>query len=692
MLPWIRSDKRNYKKVIKTILGLFLVTFFVFSFAGAVAAQGDTFGINRVGSVLPLGGEDIRIIAAKIIRIALSLLGIIAVGIIMYAGFTWMTSGGNEDKIATAKKTLINAVIGLTIIMASFAIVQFVISALSDATGVENNGAGGGRGLNFDSYYASGALGRVIRDHYPLRDQKNVPRNTRIVVTFREAMDPASVIRNTNGNDIIGDCINTNDPDFDWSALFCDQLNTSSVKITITGTTSTPPVAAAGLVTLEGVNRDAYTFMFRPISLLGSEQFVTDYTVDLTSSTLKKDGKTSAFSSDRHGHYTWNFQTDTTIDVLPPHITSVYPNASSTEARNSMIQISFNEPMDPTVAQGMTGPNSPFSHIIFQDSRITGQWRVSNGYKNVEFTSDIPCGQNSCGEMMYCLPVDCRGNAACPANPYGVLVRTAFTLNQNSFEAVPFSGVMDMAGNALDNGPGNTADGDMANPHRPGFVQGEEKVLHDEEKNPDNYYWGFNISNVIDRTAPNLETVSPNLDAENVSQNAPLTIQFNKRLSTFSLDDVSLEEHPSPLSLGAVFKNLGDIWFRADTVIEANKSVMTLEHRDFGPQGTSFYYFPIVPSTVRSLTQNCLYPGRGPWVDIIPQGQISPVCSYEENENGVVSSSVNCVRFPANFTSSTDTACIQYTDQSALTVANTTTCVTTLKDPRISPIQPAVPN
>lgn len=696
MLPWIRSDKRNYKKVIKTVIGLFLVTFFVFSLASVVSAQGDTFGVNKVGSLLPLGGEDIRVIAAKIVRIVLSLLGVVALGIILYAGFTWMTSGGNEDKIATAKKTLINGVIGMTIIMASFAIVQFVLSALSDATGSGNVPGGGGRGISFDSYYASGSLGRIIKDHYPLRDQKNVPRNTRIAVTFREAIDPASIIKNTNGNDKIGDCIHTDDPGFDWGPNFCDQLSTSSIKINITGATSTPAIESAALVTLEGVNQDAYTFMFRPLSLLGSAQFVTDYTVTLTGNILKKDGQTSAFVGDRHGQYVWNFQTDTTIDVIPPHITSVYPDATSTAPRNSLIQINFNEPVDPTMAQGLSGPNSPFSNIIFHDGSITGAWRISNGYKTVEFTSDIPCGQNSCGEVMYCLPVNCQGNAACPANPYGVLVRTALTLAQNSFEAVPFSGVMDMAGNALDNGPANNADGQMANPHRPGFVQGEPKILHDGEKAPDNYYWGFLVSNSIDRSAPNIETVTPNLDAESVPQTAPLVIHFNKRLSTLSLDAIAIEEFPSPATLQAqvpIFKTLGDIWFRPDTVSVDNKSVMTLQHREFGPQGTSFYYFPVIPSSVRSLTQNCLYPGRGPWVDAQPNGPSSPVCDYSENENGVADRSLNCVRFPNNFTSSTDTGCVQYTNENVGVISsNTTTCVNTLKDPQISAPQQVIPN
>ncbi len=693
MLPWILSYKRNNKKVIKTIACLFLVTFFIFCFASLTHAQADTFGVKKVGSLLPLGGEDIRIIAAKIIRIGLGLLGLIAVVLILYAGFTWMTSGGNEEKIGTAKKTLINATIGLAIIMSSLAITQFILNALSNATGsgLGDNGSAGRAALNFDSYTASGALGRIIKDHYPLRDQEDVPRNTRIVVTFREAMDPASIIKDTNNNQIFGDCINVNNAQFDWSSQFCDQLNTSSVKINIKGSTSTPFVEAAALTTLEGPNREALTFIFRPLVSLGSDQVKIKYTVDLTRSILKKDGKTSAFSSDRHGHYVWVFQTDTIEDKTPPSVSSVYPDANTTEARNSLVQINFSEPVDPMVAQGMSGQNSPFSNIIFASAAVTGNWRISNGYKALEFTSDIPCGQNSCGQTMYCLPVDCAGNAACN-NAYGVLVRTALTLAGNSFEAVPFSGIMDMAGNALDNGPMNIADGKLAEPHRAGFVQNEPKVIHDAEKNPDNYYWSFNISNTIDRAAPSLEKVTPNLDAESISQAAPLQLYFSKRVSNLSLDEISLEEHPLPATLvgqNAAFENLGDIWFRPLASLVENKSVVTIDHRKFGPEGTNFYYFPIIPSSIKSITQNCFYPGRGPWTALRPQGADSPVCTYTEDINGNVIADAGCVDFPENFTANQDTGCIQYTNPGLSRIsASTSTCINTLKSNDISPLQP----
>ena len=88
------------------------------------------------GTGTGLGTQDIRVTIAKIIRAALGLLGILAVAIVVYAGFLWMTSGGVPEKIDTAKKTLLSAAIGLVIILSAYAIASFVINALLEATGV----------------------------------------------------------------------------------------------------------------------------------------------------------------------------------------------------------------------------------------------------------------------------------------------------------------------------------------------------------------------------------------------------------------------------------------------------------------------------------------------------------------------------------------------------------------------------
>ena len=96
----------------------------------------DTFGagdVDRGG--LSLGNEDFRTTIVRIINVALSLLGIIAVVIILAGGFKWMTAGGNEEKTTEARKLIFAGIIGLAIILAAWAIANFVIENLGRATG-----------------------------------------------------------------------------------------------------------------------------------------------------------------------------------------------------------------------------------------------------------------------------------------------------------------------------------------------------------------------------------------------------------------------------------------------------------------------------------------------------------------------------------------------------------------------------
>lgn len=93
----------------------------------------DPLGVDCVGGS-GLNNEDPRVIAGRLIQVALGLIGIIVVVLIIWAGFRWMTSAGREDEITAAKKTLTAAVIGLLIILMAYSITTFVIGELFNAT------------------------------------------------------------------------------------------------------------------------------------------------------------------------------------------------------------------------------------------------------------------------------------------------------------------------------------------------------------------------------------------------------------------------------------------------------------------------------------------------------------------------------------------------------------------------------
>lgn len=80
------------------------------------------------------GSVPLETIIGNIIQIFLGLLGVIFLALAMYGGYLWMTARGNEQIVDKAKDTIKNAVIGLAVILAAYAITQFVITALIGST------------------------------------------------------------------------------------------------------------------------------------------------------------------------------------------------------------------------------------------------------------------------------------------------------------------------------------------------------------------------------------------------------------------------------------------------------------------------------------------------------------------------------------------------------------------------------
>lgn len=87
-------------------------------------------GLGEVEREIALPTGDIRTVIARIINVAMGFLGIIAVLIILWGGFTWMTAGGAEDKVEEAKKIITAGIIGLIIVVTSYAIARFVVTSL----------------------------------------------------------------------------------------------------------------------------------------------------------------------------------------------------------------------------------------------------------------------------------------------------------------------------------------------------------------------------------------------------------------------------------------------------------------------------------------------------------------------------------------------------------------------------------
>jgi len=117
---------KNMKKIATGLLTISLL------FLPAIAAA--QIGEPTIGTTFGMGTADLEDTVIQIVQWVLGFLGLVAVIMILIGGFQWMTAGGNEEKVASAKKIISAAVIGLIIVLLAWAIVIFVISQTSDVT------------------------------------------------------------------------------------------------------------------------------------------------------------------------------------------------------------------------------------------------------------------------------------------------------------------------------------------------------------------------------------------------------------------------------------------------------------------------------------------------------------------------------------------------------------------------------
>lgn len=646
MLQWIVKNKYNNLKTV-TILGAILVAVFL-SFNTALAQNTVTEGLQVIQEPLGLANFDIRIIIANIIRAALGLVGIVLVCLILYAGYLWMTAGGNEDQIGQAKSIIRNAVIGLAIILSAYSIVAFVMKMLGVKDGFGTEGATNTAPSQNYNFAGSGALGKVVKDHYPARDQKDVPRNTKIVVTFAKPVYLPSFVVDTNKSNTFGDCINTDKATFNWNTD-CDHATTTlsgtgsklmDDYINVKRTDSNQPIT--GLVVLSSVSsynnvQGHFTLVLKPITnsslsdggYLGSETESVGYTVNLGKKILENNSENnypSIFNKQNLGndYYSWQFVCNNSLDLTPPKVVDVFPKSTTDnpkgEARNSVVQITFSEPIDPTGLQGdfttstfgtakyYKAPKLGSDQYVYlknlKNILPAGSFNLVNNYQTLEFTPSLKCGVNACGGNIFCLNED----------EYTLLLKAAKTLG-GTFQSQPFSGVSDLASNALDGNKNGTAQ--TATTTLPVF---------NNWLMPDNHYWSFKINSEIDITAPYLTNITPAVDSDYVDKNQKWEMVFSKRMRVGSLSSIDLVEFPT-------VSTPEKPWIPAyhKPYLNLDYQTVTMEHPTFLDNQ---FYMPVVSSTVEDAHFNCFYPGLGP--DSSPAttpSRISPTCDPTKPNN-----------------------------------------------------------
>lgn len=576
--------------------------------------------LETVGRASGLATTPLPILIARIIRVFLGVLGLITVVLVIYAGYLYLTSHGEEDPIKKAKKILKNAAIGLAIILTSFAITTFILNALLDAAGI-----GGGvstSGVNY-SEPLSGSLGAgIIDSHYPARNALDIPRNTRIMVTFKESIDASTIFSNFD----LAAYTAAKAAD---SALPIYNLNSENILIYPTNEVNEDlGVEAADVALTSGqvvvTTNDFKTFVFKPLEYLGSSTVDTNYTVFLGKGIKKNnlDGTTSdAFTGTESDGYAWTFEVSTVVDLTPPTVVSVVPVDDSTEAPNALVQITFSEAMDPVEASGTYGGGKTFTNISVlkaDNTNVDGTASVSNQYRTVEFLPTMPCGEDPCGNTIYCLPF---------SESIGVKARAATVNEDEAPQAVSLiDGLIDAAGNSLD------GDGDW------GEVNG---------KAGDDYNWNFTTTSEVNDDVPVISKIFPSLESNGkfgVNDQVEITFDMIMRSATLVTDNVRLESDYDSADPSTDYQNA---WFSlTNQTLDGGNSKVFMDHATLwesveNEDGsiTLYYYYPVITNDVQSFYQICMFPSYGPDASYIPPGSEPCTSSSSFCCQGVASSS-----------------------------------------------------
>lgn len=325
-------------------------------------AQVTSDSLDVVGEQTGLGTEDPRIIVAKLINTGLTVLGVIVVLIVIYGGFVWMTAQGNPEQVDKAKKILINATIGLFIILASWGITSFVIRSLLDATdgGTSTDGGGGGSGGGLGGGGRSTSF--TIEDYSP--EGEVVIRNIVYRITFSHSVDEATVADNISiTNATTGDAVTGT---FDVSS--------NSVAFTPTATCPDP-------------NTDRFCF---------DEN--TTFTVEVSSDVESSSGKSLQCSTD--APCTSTFTSGSLVDVEDPTAEFSYPDDGDGVPSDSLatLQVSATDDtqlsasdfsLDDETFDSVSAPDDAGTTVIFETLWDTVGLEDGERYKVLATVTDI---------------------------------------------------------------------------------------------------------------------------------------------------------------------------------------------------------------------------------------------------------------------------------------------------------------
>lgn len=127
-------------KIKLSLLSLLFVFTLIAGPHFAFAANDVKTGLGQIGGLFPtINGLDenstVGGMFVYVIKIVLALAFVLAIIFVIYGGYQYITSGGNEEQATTGRRTVTYAVIGIIIIILSFVIISVIANLVQGGAG-----------------------------------------------------------------------------------------------------------------------------------------------------------------------------------------------------------------------------------------------------------------------------------------------------------------------------------------------------------------------------------------------------------------------------------------------------------------------------------------------------------------------------------------------------------------------------
>lgn len=476
---------------------------------------------SGVYALVGLPANDNGLLIMRIFQLIWIVVGLLSL-ILLIVGFLRVRNAGdNLSDGATGKRFILIGGVGLGLSLLLTVILFFIYGSL------ERKFVLGGNETKKPSQEDSAqpSFGRYlnqylkITDHFPARDDKNIPRNVKILITFAEPLSQASIMDSSNA------------------------LKKEAIRIMPKGA-----AFSASLSAHAEVSADHKILSLTPDKLLGELNAKTLYSITVTDRVLKETGESFLGVGQS---YSWQFEVSGVVDNTPAQVESLVPFATTDVQKNSwpmntLVQVTFTKPVDPSALSG----KKLFVMNETAKKPVEGTWTLGNSYRTLSFSSQEPCGKNACQETLFCLPKDSILRVTVLA---ATLSQPKKAENPNRSK-LPLDGVADLSGNSLDGGG----------------EAGVQKNGKSDGPSQDNLTWSFKTSGDKETSTPVLEFMQPGRDATGVDLNAPIELLFSKLLDLTSIHNGTV-----------VLSNEVSTWMTAKNYDQVKKTSVKVNHDPF---------------------------------------------------------------------------------------------------------------